>query len=1098
MEPRREIERKVITALFCDVVGSTDMAERLDPEDVERLLSTYHGRARRVIESHGGTVEKFIGDAVVGVFGAPTAHEDDPTRAVRASLAILRDVTVSGLDLHVRIGVHTGEAVVRVDGGRNPEESLATGGSMNIAARIQGVAPVDGVAVGEQTYRLAAREFQWDDLGAVALKGIAEPVHIWHPTEARTTAVRAEDSEATPFVGRDAELDSLRRAFASAAAKHAFEVVTVVAEPGLGKSRLIRELGRHVHAVAPATVWRAGRCLPYGDGIAFWALGEIVKTHARILETDDQNTIQEKLDAALTESDPVLRAWMRERLAPLVGLQTDAVPPSQEEAFAAWRRFLESLAIDGPAVIVIEDLHWADTALVALLLELVANPSPLPILLVVTARPEAAERHPQWLAGPPASRVIQLVSLDDAAIAGLIGSTLAGAAPELLRTVLDRAAGSPLYAEQLAALVRERGASAAEVTLDERAVPPTIQALLAARIDALPGELKPAILDASVIGRVFWSGAVASLEGRDRGTVEPSLSDLERRSLTRSNQPSTMVDELEYGFWHSLLRDVAYGFLSRGARLAKHRAAAAWITDKAGAALGDLAEIVVDHLRRAEELAVSTGADDQLPAIRAELATALVAAAEHLLRVNPARAAEHFGRALELLPEDDPRRGAVLTALGGAFLMRSEYPQAVEMFDAAYAWHLARGNELAAAELVVSRELAFHGMGNDEAALAAIAAARPILEASPGPGLVALLAAQARMSGELDPKIRLDIAQQAMTTAQHLGVPIPASAHIALGVVKLELRDDSGEADVRRGVEVAISTGDTRQVLTGLSNLAWTLIDVGDIQAARSAYDEALGFARDHGLADIDLRANRLDLLSTGGWYDEALAEAAVIREWAVARGDGYATTMARALSAAIMDVRGEPVPDFGEIIAQAHALGWPPTMTANHAARAAILGGDPDEARRVIEEAVDGTVEGTTTFATIDLVRTARGLGDLPLAHRVLARATPPGPSARGQLTRLAMAEVAEAEGSFAEAQAGFAEATTFFESRGWPLERAIGLAGIGRCLVGIGDREAGLAAVRQARTIVEPLRAGPFIAEIDAFLSANPDAQPWSPSVG
>jgi class 3 adenylate cyclase/tetratricopeptide (TPR) repeat protein len=1087
VESRREIERKVITALFCDVVGSTDMAERLDPEDVERLLSTYHGRARRVIEAHGGTVEKFIGDAVVGVFGAPATHEDDPARAVRASLAILHDVTVSGLELHVRIGVHTGEAVVRVDGGRAPEESLATGGSMNIAARIQGMAPVDGVAVGDQTYRLAAREFEWEDLGSVPLKGIAEPVHIWRPTEARATAHRAEDGEATPFVGREAELEALRRAFESAVARSALEAVTVISEPGLGKSRLIRELGRHVRAVAPTVVWRVGRCLPYGDGITFWALGEIVKTHAGILETDDQVTIRDKLDTALTEPDPALRAWMRERLAPLAGLQTDAIPPSQEEAFAAWRRFLESFAADGPAVIVIEDLHWADSALVAFLLQLVTNPPTLPILLVVAMRPEAAERHPEWLTGQQAARVIQLVSLDDAAIAALVESTLAGAAPELLRTVLDRAAGSPLYAEQLAALVRERGTSATEFTLDERAIPPTIQALLAARIDALPRELKPAILDASVIGRVFWSGAVASLEGTDRGTVEPTLSDLERRSLTRSNLPSTMVGEVEYGFWHALLRDVAYGFLSRATRLGKHRAAAAWITDKAGDALGDLAEIVVDHLRRAEELAVATGADDELTAIHADLATALLAAADHLLRVNPARAAVEYGRALELVFEDDPRRGAVLAALGGAFLMQSEYPRAAELLNAAHDWYLARGDDIAAAELSIQRRSALHMMGNEEAATAAHVEGLRIFEAAPGPGLMALLANHAHVSDELDPQVRLDLAREAIAIGERLGAPVPASAHVAIGLAKLDLDDASGEADVRRGVDLDIARGDTRQVLTALTNLAWSLMNVADTRAARSAYDEALVFAKDHGLADVDLRANRLDLLSTGGWYDEALAEAAVIREWAAARGDAYATTMARANSAGIMDIRGEPVPDYAEIIAASRTLGWPLTPTANLAVRAAILRGDPGEARRVIDEAVDGTPEGTRTYSTLDLVRSARELGDLQLAHKVLSRATPPGPTSRGQLTRLAMAEVAEAEGSFAEAHAAFSEATSFSESHGWPMEHAIGLAGIGRCLVGLGDRDAGLAAVRQARAIAEPLRAAPFIAELDAFLAAN-----------
>ena len=456
--PGRDIERKVITALFCDVVGSTELAERLDPEDVDRLMSSYHARARKVIEAHGGVVEKFIGDAVVGVFGAPATHEDDPARAVRAALRILRDLADSGLDLHVRIGVHTGEALVRVGDDRTPEEGFATGDCLNTAARLQNSAPVDGVAVGDPTYRLAAGDFEWVDLGPTTLKGKAQALQVWRPLEAAKPTARPDRDEATPFLGRDAELHALQRAFNAARDTSSQQVVTIVAEPGLGKSRLVRELRRWVATAAPASTWRQGRCLPYGDGVAFWALGEIVKSHAGILETDDQLTLARKLDEVLVEPDLELRGWMRNRLAPLVGLRTDVEPPSQEEAFAAWRRFLAALAVGAPAVFVIEDLHWADEAMVAFLLDLAEQPAAVPILIVVTTRPAIAERHPDWLARAPGPTVLPLVSLDDAAIAGLIGATLTGAEPELLRTVLERAAGSPLYAEQLAALIRERGA----------------------------------------------------------------------------------------------------------------------------------------------------------------------------------------------------------------------------------------------------------------------------------------------------------------------------------------------------------------------------------------------------------------------------------------------------------------------------------------------------------------------------------------------------------------------------------------------------------------------------------------------------------------
>jgi len=377
--PARAIERKVITALFCDVVGSTELGERLDPEDIDRLLSTYHRLARHRIEANGGAVEKFIGDAVVGVFGAPSVHEDDPARAIRSALSIIRDLETSHLDLQVRIGIQTGEAVVRVGDERTAEEGLATGDILNTAARLQNVAVPGGIAVGDPTYRLTAREFEWEDLGAVPLKGKAQPVQTWRPLRERHE-LAPQASEATPFLGREDELASLVQAFERAAAGPGIELVTILAEPGLGKSRLVRELGRHVLATGTAT-WHKGRCLPYGEGISFWALGEIVKSHAGILETDDQPTLAAKLDTAITEPDPATRAWIRERLAPLVGLHTEAAPAPQEEAFSAWAKFTISLAKRGPAVLIIEDLHWADPALVSFLIQLADTSEPVPAVV---------------------------------------------------------------------------------------------------------------------------------------------------------------------------------------------------------------------------------------------------------------------------------------------------------------------------------------------------------------------------------------------------------------------------------------------------------------------------------------------------------------------------------------------------------------------------------------------------------------------------------------------------------------------------------------------------------------------------------------------
>ena len=477
-------ERKVITALFCDVVGSTALGERLDPENISRLLMGYQTICRRVIESHGGVVEKFIGDAAVGVFGVPTAHEDDPERAVRAALLIIEDVAASGLGVEVRIGVNTGEALVRLDVDPRSGEGFVTGDTMNTAARLEGAAPVMGVAVGVQTYRATDGAIDYEELAPIAAKGKTAPVSSWRAVRPRSR-VSADYRDRTPFVGRELELGVLIKLLDRSQTRRSTEFVTIIADPGLGKSRLVREFGRFVDTSPGAVCWRQGRCLPYGDGISFSALGEILKAEAGILETDTQEAVSEKLDRAIIDPDAQTGTWLKDRLAPLVGLETSSARAQQEETFTAWRRFLESMATRSPTILVIEDLHWADQGFVEFLNHVSERTVGLPLLLLCTARPELEERHPSW---PPRrhSTVLSLSPLDIVDLRSLLRASLGENASELTEMVLERAGGSPLYAEQLATMVLERGLPIAGTVLDEAAIPSSVHALIAARIDALP------------------------------------------------------------------------------------------------------------------------------------------------------------------------------------------------------------------------------------------------------------------------------------------------------------------------------------------------------------------------------------------------------------------------------------------------------------------------------------------------------------------------------------------------------------------------------------------------------------------------------------
>ncbi|MDX6516511.1 MAG: hypothetical protein QOH73_2177, partial [Gaiellaceae bacterium] len=386
---RRE-ERKVVTILFADIVGSTAQAERLDPEDVRAALSSYYARVRSELERYGGTVEKFIGDAVMAVFGAPIAHEDDPERAVRAALAI-RD-TLAGSDVEVRIAVHTGEALVALDARAGEGEAMVAGDVVNSAARLQAAAPVNGVLVGEATFRATERLIEYRQAAAVTAKGKAEPIAAWEAVAPRARfGVDVDETAHTALVGRASELEVLNNALARARTEGAAQLVTLVGVPGMGKSRLIAELLAVVDADRDIITWRQGRCLPYGEGLSFWALAEMVKAQAGVLETDTADQAEDKLRAAVEAlvADAGEAEWVLGHLRPLLGLPGAA--GDQGERFAAWRRFFEGLGEQRPAVLVFEDLHWADDGLLDFVDHLVDWASAVPLLVVCTGRPELLE-----------------------------------------------------------------------------------------------------------------------------------------------------------------------------------------------------------------------------------------------------------------------------------------------------------------------------------------------------------------------------------------------------------------------------------------------------------------------------------------------------------------------------------------------------------------------------------------------------------------------------------------------------------------------------------------------------------------------------------
>jgi class 3 adenylate cyclase/tetratricopeptide (TPR) repeat protein len=657
--------------LFCDLVGFTASSDGADPEDVIARLRLYHADLRREIERLGGTVEKFIGDAVMAVFGAPIAHEDDPERAVRAGLGILQAIqnlnaAHAALELAVRVGICTGEAVVALGARPQAGEGMVAGDVVNTAARLQAVAPVGGIVVGEATWRATRELFDHQTLPAVRLEGKAAVLPIWQVKAARSRPGANVRTAPTPFLGRDSELAVLQGAYRRMVVEGSAQLVTIVGEPGVGKSRLVQEFRAFIGGQPDRVAWRQGRCPAYGEGVTFWALGEVVKAQAGILESDDPVETARKLGAAVAAvvPDQVDRVWLEQRLAPLVGLtgakHTGAA--EQDETFAAWCRFLQAVAAEIPLLVVLEDLHWADPALLRFVHHLVKNTSRSRLLVVCTARPEFYDRTPDWSRAVHTATTIRLSPLSDADIARLIATLLDHAVlpAETQAALLERAGGNPLYAEQVCRMLTDRGmlmrdhrtarlAPGAEVVFPE-----SIQALITARLDALSPEQKTLLQDAAVVGKVFRAGALAVTGHRDPATIQDGLLYLARREFIRPVRGSSVRGETEYAFWHVLTRDVAYAQLPRAARMRKHRAAASWIERTAGERVADHAEVLAHHYATALALARATRAMEEVIGLEELAARFLVLAGDRAMGLDVARADTYYQRALEHWPSGDP------------------------------------------------------------------------------------------------------------------------------------------------------------------------------------------------------------------------------------------------------------------------------------------------------------------------------------------------------------------------------------------------------------------------------------------------------------
>jgi class 3 adenylate cyclase/tetratricopeptide (TPR) repeat protein len=817
-----------VTVLFADLVGFTARAEQLDPEDVQALLEPYHARLRSELERFGGTVEKFIGDAVMALFGAPIAHEDDPERAVRAALAI-RDWIAEEGKLEVRIGVNTGEALINLAARPESGEGMAAGDIVNATARIETAAPANGILVGESTYRATSNTIDYGEPATIEAKGKEEPVAVWEARQARARfGIDVVPEAATPLVGRTRELEALKAALARARQQHSPELVTLIGVPGIGKSRLVTELFAWVEREPDLVYWRQGRSLPYGEGVSYWALSEMVKAQTGILETDDAAEAEKKLTSALEDLIDEDTGWVHAHLRPLIGQASasDVEGGQREEAFAAWRRFFEALAERRPVVLVFEDIHWADEGLLDFIEHLIDWVSGVPMLVLCTARLELLERRPAWGGGKLNAATVAVAPLTDDETATLISALSARPLleAETQSALMARAGGNPLYAEQFVRMLAEREA------IEDLPLPESVQGIIAARLDALPRDEKALLQDAAVVGKVFWLGALAG--GADRRDLEQRLHALERKEFVQRARRASVAGETEFAFKHLLVRDVAYGQIPRTERADKHQRVGEWIES-----LGrpeDQAEMVAHHYLSALELRRAAGRDVDELATRAQ--GALRDAGDRAMALNALPQAEsYYVEALALTADDDPDRPDLLLRCGRTRVLRNE--EGAEELQAARAGFLAAGDRERAAEAALMLLEVAWNSGSRELAHSHLDDARTLAAHLPPSRIRAsVLSNVARYEMLADHnESAIEFGREALAMAEELGLQdLCAHALNNIGCARAFMGDPGGTADLEESIAIASRLNSVPDLIRGHNNLATMYLVYGELERAYS------------------------------------------------------------------------------------------------------------------------------------------------------------------------------------------------------------------------------------------------------------------------
>ena len=1086
-------ERRVVSVLFADLVGFTTLAEGRDPEETRELLSRYFELARDVIGRYGGTVEKFIGDAVMAVWGAPTAHEDDAERAVRAGLDLVDAVRALGPGIEARAGVLTGEAAVTIGA---TGEGMVAGDIVNTASRLQSVAPSGAVLVGEATQRAAGKAIVFEEAGPQLLKGKAAPVPAWRA--ARVVAQvggrnRSENLEA-PFVGRDEEFRLIKDLFHSTGRDSRLRVASVLGPAGIGKSRLAWEFLKYVDGLTETVYWHDGRSPAYGDGITFWALGEMVRERCGLLETADEATTRERVHETVGRwiRDEAERTRVEPALLSLLGIATESAAAG-DELFVAWRLFFEGIAAEATVVMVFEDLHWADQGLLDFIDHLLEWSRGLPIYVVTLARPELLERRPDWGAAKRNFTSVTLEPLTQAAMRELLTGLVPGLPEPAIRAIVGRADGIPLYAVEIVRmllaegrLVEVDGAYRPADELGDVPVPETLQALISARLDALDPVDRSILQDAAVLGHKFGGDGLAAISGLDLATLEPHLRTLVRRELLVIEADPRSPERGQYGFVQALIREVAYNTLARPERKSRHLAAARWFEAlDEGELAGALAAQYLAAYRSAPE-------GPEADALASQARLALKGASDRAMALGSNRQALAFDRqALEIATDEDDRI-AILEHGAAAAFAASDFDAAEDLLEPAIEAHRARGDLVGVARATTVLGTVFEGRSQPGLAARALeAAVAETSELGEHAEVVGLLTELSRAYGIIRDPRALATADRALEIGERLGL----TAYVAEALLNRALALGFGgrleePIALLRGVRVLAEreglSASTRMRAT--NNLA-AMLEGTYPREALIVSDEGIAYGRSvgHGPWTLFLMIGRLDLLRQLGEWDESARAAAELESLdlpssfrvnladrlAIVRASRGDIGGAEAALLAVQPLRAE--------IDDPRVEGW------LHSARAyiALMAARYDEAYAEGMESARAGEDGSEIGAELAGMA-ALWLGDARRAaaaldvHRVQRASGPLIEAARAAL----QAGIDGLEGRRSAAVAGYRAVIATFRAKDLPVN--LGLALMDLATIGRPDPAEARAAADEARAIFTRIGSPPLLSRLDAALAA------------